>query len=80
MLRLIVLPCLLFCTKLTHIRANKLLKMSANFLKIDNFFAIDGAINDDALAAISGDYKSILYLCKDTATDSGCVSSFIYFK
>ena len=49
------------------------LKMSSNYLKLSEDFAIDGGINEESLKYIKENSKSVLYVCTDSATDQGYV-------
>lgn len=44
---------------------------SANFKKINDQFAIDGVISEETLPFLREHYKSVLYLCPDSADDYG---------
>jgi len=60
-------------TRSTLLFAKEKTSPSTNYRYIDENFGIDGLISDASeLQFLQDNYKSILYLCPDTPTDTGC--------
>lgn len=49
---------------------------NSTFVRVNEEFAIIGACSASDLESLRGDYKSVLYLCPDTASDSGLEGGF----